>query len=166
MNSCFYPDDNFPDTLAGFALFRAPASWAGRIAEFDRQNFARDAWPQSVWEDELIAENRTYLVLVEEPDPLRSLGSILAVAGVSHYEDAEILTIGVAQRIQRRGIGIKLLQILLNIAQSYDAQRVFLEVRSKDIGVQKMYARAGFQEIDRRKRYYSDDDAVVMVREM
>ncbi|WP_216381348.1 ribosomal protein S18-alanine N-acetyltransferase [Arcanobacterium phocae] len=165
MNSCFQPNDAFPSTIAGFDLRRAPVSWAGRIADFDHQTFARDAWPSTVWEDELSASYRTYLVLSEPPGPLRSLGSIVGVGGVAYVDDAEILTIAVSPRYQRQGIGSRLLEILLDIAACHGAQRVFLEVRSKDEGVQKMYAKAGFQEISRRKHYYSDDDAVVMLRE-
>lgn len=158
-------DSCVPATIAGYSVRIPPVSWAGRIADFDRGAFGRDAWPESLWRDELDGAERTYLLLEDEPDPLRSLGEIVAVGGVSYYDDAEILTIAVSPHFRRRGIGHQLLAALLKIAEFYGAKRAFLEVRAAHKGVQKMYADAGFRQIAVRKRYYSDDDAVVMLRE-
>lgn len=127
--------------------------------------FWSDAWPEAVWAQELAAQSRTYIVLEAEPEPMRSFGEIVGVGGVSYFDDAEILTLAVAPQFQRQGIGQRLLAALLDIAETRGVNRVFLEVRSKATHVQNMYRAAGFSPIAVRKRYYSDDDAVVMLRE-
>ncbi|QRV01799.1 GNAT family N-acetyltransferase [Arcanobacterium phocisimile] len=165
MSACFVPDDSFPQEIAGFTARRPPVSWARRLADFDHRIFARDAWPEPVWAEELAGDSRTYIALETSPLPLRSFGEIVAVGGVSYYDDGEILTLAVAPEFRRQGVGKHLLNVLLDIADQRGVSRTFLEVRSKHTGVQDMYRAAGFSQIAVRKKYYSDDDAVVMVRE-
>jgi ribosomal-protein-alanine N-acetyltransferase len=42
----------------------------------------------------------------------------------------------------------------------------FLEVKASNKGAQRLYAKLGFEEVGRRRRYYSDgSDAVLMRRQ-
>jgi ribosomal-protein-alanine N-acetyltransferase len=41
---------------------------------------------------------------------------------------------------------------------------VFLEVATKNAHAVKLYQKCGFVEINRRKNYYPDDDAIIMCR--
>lgn len=154
------------DPLAGYEVREADASWVSRIADFDTRNFGRDAWPEAVWNAELSGSGRTYFLVLEPPTPIQSVGSLVAVGGVSHGPEAEILTIAVTERLRRHGIGRALLRRLIAEAQSHRATDIFLEVRAKHRGTQELYAHEGFAAVGFRKRYYSDDDAVVMHREL
>lgn len=81
-------------------------------------------------------------------------------------EEAELLTIGVAESQQRRGLGRSMLIGLLAIAQDENKRRVFLEVRASNAAAIALYRIVGFSEVGLRRGYYQNkqgsEDAVVM----
>ncbi|MDY5585464.1 MAG: GNAT family N-acetyltransferase [Arcanobacterium sp.] len=139
-----------------------PPGAAGKAAKFDLVNFGRDSWPLAVWESELKNPDCHYVYLPGETLPTQALPEIVALAGVRKGEDAEILTIAVAPARRRQGIAQKMLRNLLRYLCENGALRVFLEVRAADFGAQALYEQFGFEKVGLRKRYYHDDDAVVM----
>ena len=145
-----------------FPIVIPPRSWASSISDFDKRIFGRDAWPRAVWEHELAQPDRRYLAVQGQRDAIRSLPPVLAIAGLRLAQEAELLTVAVAPELRRRGVAQKLVAQLLAWAHLGGAQLVFLEVRAGDAGAQALYQRFGFIPIARRRRYYSDDDALVM----
>ncbi len=145
-------------------FFSPPASWSGHLADFDHRIFGRDAWSSAIWENELSASDRLYVACVGEADPIRSFPQIIAIAGARCARDAEILTVSVAPDFRRQGIARRLVTHLVSAVRSAGAERVLLEVRATDTGTQQLYRSLGFNELSRRRGYYSDDDAIVMVR--
>ena len=98
-------------------------------------------------------------------DSHRAEGELLGYAGVAVAADeGYVQTIGVARGAQRRGVGTRLLQRLLDDARSEGAATVWLEVRADNEGAQAMYTRFGFRVRGRRRGYYqpSGTDALVM----
>jgi len=91
---------------------------------------------------------------------------ILALGGVSPGPEAEILTIGVAESWRGRGLGGRLLDELVSAAVREGAETVFLEVRSRSEGARALYEGRGFVPVGLRRRYYRDDDALVMRRDV
>ncbi len=80
-------------------------------------------------------------------------------------EEAEILTLAVAPGVRRRGTGAALLAAALAQATARGAQEMFLEVSEANGPARALYARAGFTEAGRRRRYYPDgSDALVLRR--
>ncbi|MFZ3211237.1 MAG: ribosomal protein S18-alanine N-acetyltransferase [Terriglobales bacterium] len=75
----------------------------------------------------------------------------------------EIENIVVASSVQRRGLGTRLVQGLLDLARSRGAQAVFLEVRESNRAARALYYKSGFVEIGRRRSYYRnpEEDALV-----
>ena len=151
-----------PFLAADSSFLVADPSWASRLADFDRRIFKKDAWPRSIWEHELLMEDRSYLVLPAEPEPLRSLPGVYAVAGMRFAQDCELLTLAVDPHMRRRGIARALVCQLIAQARQCGGERVFLEVRAHAYQVQALYASLGFAPLYVRRRYYSDDDALVM----
>jgi ribosomal-protein-alanine N-acetyltransferase len=82
--------------------------------------------------------------------------------------EAHLLNIGVLPRVQRQGIGSRLMADIITAAQRQGAEIIFLEVRITNTGAQRLYTRFGFGEIGRRKGYYKSakgrEDAKVMKR--
>jgi ribosomal-protein-alanine N-acetyltransferase len=74
------------------------------------------------------------------------------------------MTVGVDVAYRRQGIGARLVDALLDAARRDGARTVLLEVRASDEGAQRLYRRAGFRPIGRRRHYYQaeQEDAVVM----
>ncbi len=75
----------------------------------------------------------------------------------------EIENIVIAGSAQGRGLGTRLVQELLELAQTQGAQAVFLEVRESNRAARALYAKSGFVESGRRKSYYRnpDEDALL-----
>ena len=81
--------------------------------------------------------------------------------------EAHLLNITVKVESQGRGLGLKLLEHLMQHAQSRGAKECFLEVRASNQSAYRLYERYGFNEVGRRRDYYpavgGREDALVMV---
>jgi ribosomal-protein-alanine N-acetyltransferase len=81
-------------------------------------------------------------------------------------DQAELGDIAVAPAWRRQGVATTLLEAVLDRLASGGVREVFLEVRVSNRGAQALYARHGFDEVGRRKDYYTSprEDALVMRR--
>jgi [ribosomal protein S18]-alanine N-acetyltransferase len=84
-------------------------------------------------------------------------------------DDAEIISIGVAARLARQGIGRRLVEGFMRTAQNNGARRIFLEVAADNEAGVALYRGLGFAEVARRRAYYERPgakpvDAVVMTK--
>ena len=77
-----------------------------------------------------------------------------------HIDFIDIINIAVDKNYQREGIGSKLLESIIN---KYNL-RILLEVRESNISALKLYEKFKFKEINRRHKYYGNEDAIVMER--
>ncbi|GAA4248611.1 hypothetical protein GCM10022255_029330 [Dactylosporangium darangshiense] len=104
-----------------------------------------------------------------EPGAGGRRGRIVGYAGlaVSPPDEAWVQNIGVRGDAQRRGIGRRLLEALLDEAARRGARQVLLEVAVDNAPAQKLYAQYGFEAVGIRRGYYqpSNTDALVMMRE-
>jgi ribosomal-protein-alanine N-acetyltransferase len=96
------------------------------------------------------------------PERMAPWGLILGRVVV---DEAEILTLGVAQDRRRLGIAHGLVERLCRTAGRRGAQRLHLEVAESNSAARALYARMGFREIGRRRGYYEragapPDDAI------
>jgi ribosomal-protein-alanine N-acetyltransferase len=83
-------------------------------------------------------------------------------------DDAELLTIAVAEAERRAGIGRKIFEALDAEANKRSLKRWVLEVRHNNLAALSLYKSLGFVEISVRKAYYrtreGPADALVLVR--
>ena len=78
-------------------------------------------------------------------------------------DEIHILNLAVAQAMQRRGIGSKLLEQVIAEGRKYAMRDLFLEVRTGNAPAVALYERFGFKPLSVRKKYYTDGaDALVM----
>ena len=98
------------------------------------------------------------VVLVIEEDSVQGF-----IVGRDLGPEWEIENIVVASSVQRRGLGSRLVQELLDLARNRGAQAVFLEVRESNSAARALYCKMGFTESGRRKSYYRnpEEDALV-----
>ncbi|MGA9489109.1 MAG: ribosomal protein S18-alanine N-acetyltransferase [Mycobacterium sp.] len=136
---------------------------AGRCAELESLLFpGDDPWPTAAFVRELAASHNHYVAA-------RAAGALIGYGGISRLGrtppfEYEIHTIGVDPEYQGRGIGRRLLDELLTIA---DGAVVHLEVRTDNEPAIALYRSVGFTEVGLRRRYYrvSGADAYTMRRE-
>ena len=69
-------------------------------------------------------------------------------------DEAEILSVAVADRQRGRGLARQLLNFHLRRLAGLGARAIFLEVDEHNIPALRLYQRAGFQEVSRRPGYY------------
>jgi len=125
------------------------------LAALEEVLFGADAWSETALGEELEAAGREVVV----HDDGAVIGYAVTVAA---GEVVDLARIGVRPDRQREGIAGELLAHLL--AQT-PADRMLLEVSSRNRAALGFYADHGFTRIDVRPRYYRDrSDAVVMRR--
>lgn len=78
--------------------------------------------------------------------------------------EAHIIGLAVRNEYRRRGLGLLILQELIDQANQRQADCVTLEVRMSNYDAQRLYAKMGFVEMGVRRAYYTDnrEDALIM----
>ncbi len=137
---------------------------ASRLAELHGASFHR-GWGESEFEGMLTERN----TLVHR---LRVGRKIVGFA-VSRLaaDEAEILSIAVADSHRGRGLSRNLLLTHLGHLAGRGVRTVFLEVEENNLPARRLYDRAGFAVIGRRERYYQQAggeqlNALVMRRDL
>ena len=135
-----------------------PADATG-IARLEEEIF-NDAWSYRDVQDLICTEGGMCFTALED-------GEVIAyVIGRLIAPEGEIYRVAVTPRKRQRGIGYRLLDYAVKTSKGQGLERLFLEVRSKNVPAIRLYTAYGFKEIGRRKNYYKDpqDDAIVMLR--
>lgn len=81
-------------------------------------------------------------------------------------DEAHLLNIAITIEQQGQGLGLQLLEHLMQRASARGCVECFLEVRASNQSAYRLYERFGFNEIGRRRDYYptaeGHEDALVM----
>ena len=120
----------------------------------------RDAWRRKYFLAAMMSVNSAYLVAEVE-------GKIVACAGAKiHNEEAEIQTLAVDPEYHGLGIGTKLFSKLIDTLKERGAAFVYLEVRPGNTPAINLYEHFGFRALVNIENYYSNGDALVMMRDL
>ena len=139
-----------------------PASEADidAVAASEAANLGPDAWSHGLVAEGVAGRLPTVHYLVAE-----AAGRVIGHAVVSVVADiAELQRIAVAEELRRTGVATSLLDEVVALAASGGADRLLLEVREDNDAALGFYARQGFVEVDRRRRYYRDGTTAVVLR--
>ncbi len=79
-------------------------------------------------------------------------------------DEAEVLSLVVAETSRRRGTGEQLLSLLEDSCRDKGADAIFLEVSEKNVAAMTLYYRADYRQVGRRPRYYEDGAAALLLR--
>lgn len=81
-------------------------------------------------------------------------------------DDAHLLTIGVAKKHQKKGIGARLLRHAMHVARDAGMEIFLLEVRPSNERALSLYLHYGFKQVGVRRNYYpatgGREDALVL----
>ncbi|GEA86261.1 hypothetical protein Q760_14215 [Cellulomonas cellasea DSM 20118] len=123
------------------------------LARLETELFGAGAWSLASLADEISGEDRWYVAARD------AAGEVVGYAGLwFDGEDAQVMTIGTATPHQGRGIGRLLLDRLVDRAHGLGAARVLLEVRVDNEPALRLYERAGFERLGRRRGYYQPEN--------
>ena len=115
-------------------------------------------WSEAVWREELESPFGLYLVLEEG-------GGIFGQIGVRHVlVELHITTLAISPERRRQGYARTLIRAAL--AAFPKASRVHLEVRPSNAAARALYEALGFERTGLRRRYYGDEDALLMTLDL
>jgi ribosomal-protein-alanine N-acetyltransferase len=132
----------------GWRLTRGGERDGGVLASIHTAAFA-DAWDADTLTAFLIQPGG--FALIADNEVAGAGGFLLArvLAG-----ESEVLTLAVRPDCRRTGCATALIEGALALAAALGARRMVLEVGADNAAAQALYARAGFESIGRRPRYY------------
>ncbi len=118
------------------------------------------SWSRRSFESELM-KNRLAIYRVA-----RLEGRVVGYGGIwVILDEAHLTTLAIDQIYRGQGIGTALLQELIENAVRAGARTMTLEVRPSNLAALRLYERFGFVMKGVRKRYYLDEDALLMTLE-
>lgn len=127
------------------------------VAVLERQCFS-SPWSAQLLEDELYNPNVSLIVAEGEEGAVLGYGMIGVV-----LDEGCLEKIAVDPRHRRQGVAQEILKAFLRFGQAHLAF-LTLEVRQSNAPAIALYQKLGFEEVGRRKNYYSDvkEDAVLL----
>jgi ribosomal-protein-alanine N-acetyltransferase len=138
---------------------------AAKMAELHKPAFA-DSWPEEAFAS-LLSRDEVFAVIGSIGNDRAAKGFVLMRAVA---EEAEVLTLCVANDARRDGLGQSLLIEACKIARARGADHLFLEVAEGNEAATLLYQKLGFKTVGRRAAYYRQADnaadALVMRRDL
>jgi ribosomal-protein-alanine N-acetyltransferase len=119
------------------------------------ERFQPQPWTPGVFADELDASNRSYFAA--DDGRLVGFGGVMVIG-----DEAHINNLLVEPSRRRRGIGLGLMRRMIEVSLGMGARHLTLEVRSENDAAIGLYRRLGMEVDGVRRRYYPEDDALVM----
>lgn len=113
-------------------------------------------WTEGIFLDELAAPGRIYLV-IEDEGALVGYGGVMLV-----LPEAHVTSVTVDPDRRGRALGTRLMLALADAARTAGARSLTLEVRASNKSAQSLYTKFGMAPVGIRKRYYRDEDALIM----
>lgn len=151
---------------AGLHISPGETGDAAEMAKLHARAFYR-GWSAEEFEDYLSDSRTTPIYLA--CDARRRQAGFAALRVVE--DEAELLTIVVAPKYRRKGVGHALMQAIFDDLRTTRASQLFLEVDNQNAPARRLYQQLGFSVIGERKGYYPRPDgtaatALVMRREL
>jgi ribosomal-protein-alanine N-acetyltransferase len=108
-------------------------------------------WSEAQYQAALAAGNQATAVV--DHDVLAGFALTMSV-----LDEAELLNIVIDRPFQGQGLGVALLERVMQQLREQNIRKLFLEVRASNQRARTLYQRAGFLETGLRKNYYRSED--------
>ena len=141
-----------------FRVSEALEDRACELAEADKGCFPGSPWGKEGFISSIKNSYDHCLIAADDR------GELIAYSILRILDSAEILIIGVVEKMRRKGVAAALMEEMIGICAENGAREMFLEVRAGNEAALALYEKYGFSEITRRRDYYSNprEDAVIM----
>lgn len=134
-----------------------------RIVALERESFPDEAWPRSVFQEDLARPASLYLLAADRDG--RGIGYI--ACGLSPDQGfCHISSLAVAPSHRRRGIGSKLLDAFL-VSTAKQGVRIWrAETRRSNAASRNLFQSRGFRETTLLRGYYNqpEEDGILLIK--
>ena len=127
------------------------------LYEFDLENI-NSAWSLKMWQ-----KSTNFDETIISYDGSELVGFITYRVVVPEVEIYKLVT---TKHLRRRGYGRALLQFFYENMQAAKVEKAFIEVEKKNQSAILFYKNQKFEEVDIRKEYYQDDDALILQKSL
>ncbi len=144
------------------------------IIRLERESASAGHWTDEQYFQLFQSERPFRLLLVAEAEPPKTSGfkskggsGVLGFLVAQHLApEWELENIVVAPAARRKGLGKRLLEALIAAADEAESSSMVLEVRESNTAARTFYEKAGFEQIGRRRSYYTSplEDAILYRR--
>lgn len=115
-----------------------------------------DVATNSSIKDSLKSENLFYFVLFLDEEIVGFLECSIV------FDEAELYEIAIKNDYQGNGFSKKLMDYFLSYCKNRNVETIFLEVNTINNKAISLYDKYGFEKYSVRKKYYGDNDAILM----
>ncbi|MEO0392580.1 MAG: ribosomal protein S18-alanine N-acetyltransferase [Pseudomonadota bacterium] len=129
-------------------------------AAYQAPHVGAKPWSRDNLQSLLKSPSPGFGLVMNQPTPNAPIAGFLIARQI--VDDAELLALAINPSNQRQGLAKKLLAALVNRLKQEHCDRVFLEVAAENHGAIGLYHTFGFTNTGRRKRYYKNQDALLM----
>lgn len=112
----------------------------------------------STLKNSLLTDNLNYFVLLKDNFVVGFLECSIVL------DQAELYEIAIKKEYQGNGYSKYLMEYFLNFCNQNNVETIFLEVNIINSKAISLYKQFGFYEYSIRKKYYGDNDAILMQR--
>ena len=123
-------------------------------AKLHSEAFAAEAplpWSRAAFAEAAMDLTTDGIAAYDEKDKLLGVTLVRTL-----FEDAELLTLAVAPKSRKRGIGAALLRAAETAALRRGAERLLLEVDTDAQPALALYSTSGYSQVGQRRAYYID----------
>lgn len=128
------------------------------VARIEKSAFEQP-WTAQSFRSELIKNDLAHYMVARMGERVVGYGGIWVI-----FNEAHLTTLAVDKVYRRRGVGAALLSGLIERSSQLGARRISLEVRPSNLAARTLYKKFGFNARGLRKHYYTDEDGLVMFR--
>jgi [ribosomal protein S18]-alanine N-acetyltransferase len=130
------------------------------VAAIEQTSFS-DPWPARYFLTELSSNKLAFYLVARCHDRV-----IAYIGAWIIFEEVHITTLAVEQSFQRLGLATRLVDALLEKVLPLGAEAITLEVRPSNLVARAFYEKLGFKQCGYRKKYYIDEDAIIMTKHL
>lgn len=118
-------------------------------------------WNYNILKEEIENQNSYFIVAKSENETIVGFAGIKVI-----LDEADIMNIVVHKDFRNKKIGSQLLEQLLLYSKQNSIKSINLEVNELNSNAIALYKKFGFKQIAIRKKYYNDNDAIIMKKEI
>jgi ribosomal-protein-alanine N-acetyltransferase len=153
-------DIHQPDDQGLKAIVNLSLSHLAAVCDIEQRSFA-DPWSLQMFRDELRDDGSRIALVLEEQGEVSGY-----LIGWLVLDEFHLGNIAVRPQSRGKGQGRMLLQEALRLSRIRGCRQASLEVRASNQPAIELYRKFGFRPVALRKKYYRDEDALVMLADL